>query len=382
MDTASQILYNGFPRSVAAAEGGDLIQHYVHSWSEWEVFVEHNKPDKNLYCNIARMRQDMRTVNHTVPFDFDSPLKDSIFEEGTTDGEKIARMRQDSDLAYKILGEVWDDAQSLVRGCKEEDIPVITVFSGLGVHSYLLFREKVEPIEEKVTTSMHFVEKCDLSTYDRKIISDIKRILRIPNSQRVDRNGPASSWCIPMTEAEVLNNSLMDLLERCSSPKTIPYHHRYKMENRPRMEVYDDVDLDETDNAGSIEYKGDVEIPENLEYIIENCIPLPCVRKRFLSRNPDHMIRFAGVAHLFQAGFELGEVQEIISQIGWIDYDRETTKKQTESIWKNRYSELPCSKLQSLGLCVYSPEFEEFSNDKKDCETYRYTSGEALYPYE
>lgn len=381
MDTASEALYNDFPRSVAAAEGGELIQHYVHSVSEWEVFVEHNKPDKNLYCNIARMRQDMRPVTGLVPFDFDSPLKDSVFEEGTTDGEKIARMRQDSDLAYKILGEVWDDAQSLVRGCREENIPVITVFSGLGVHSYLLFQEKVEPVEEKVTTSMHFVEKCDLSTYDRKIISDTKRILRIPNSQRVDKNGPAGAWCIPMTESEVLNNSLMDLLERCSSPKNIPMHNRYKENNRPIMRVYEGVDVEDVNNAGSIEYKGDAEVPENLEYIIENCIPLPCVRKRFLSKNPDHMIRFAGVVHLFQAGFGLEEVQEIISKIGWIDYDRKITKKMTESIWKNRYSELSCSRLQSLGVCVYNYEFEEFSNDEKDCDTYRYTSGEALYPY-
>lgn len=384
MNTAEEILTNGWPRTVAAAEGGELIQHYVHSASEYDVFVEHNKPDKNLYCNIARMRQDMRPVVSTFPFDFDSPLKDSAFEQGTTDGDKIRRMREDADLAYEILGDVWEDTQSLVRGCQEENVPVITVFSGLGVHAHLLFQEQVNPTEQKVTTSKHFVEKCDLTTWDRKILPDTKRILRIPNSQRIDENGPAGAWCIPMTEAEVLNNSLIDMLDRCSEPKSIPFHNRYKSENRPRMQVYDNVEMEE-DSVGTVDLEQrDIssEVSDNIEYIIRTYIPLPCVSERFLRSNPDHQIRFSGVVMLYQSGFTPSEVRDIIREIGWIDYDPKITKKMTEQIWSRRYSELSCSKLQSLGLCVMGPDFEEFGDEPSDCETYRYTSGEALYPYE
>jgi hypothetical protein len=381
MNTASRIISNGWPRTVAAAKDGDLRQSYIHSEGEFDVFFNHNRPDKNLYINIARMRQDMRPVNASVPFDFDSPLKDSVFEEGTTDGEKISQMRNDSDLAYQVLGDVWDDTQSLVQECWDNNIPAVTVFSGLGVHVHILYQEQVEPSEEKVTTSLHFIEECGLSTHDRKIVSDTKRILRIPNSQRVDSEGPAGVWCIPMTEAEVLNNDLMDMLQRCSEPKSIPYHNRYKPENRPEMQVYDDVDVDQSENVGTVEMKGEVDVPDNVEYIVRSCILMPCVRERFLSANPDHMIRFTGTVLLYQAGFHPEEVQKIISQIGWVDYDREITKKMTESIWKNRYSELSCSRLQRLGLCVHGPNFDEFSNDKEDCDTYRYTSGKALYPY-
>lgn len=381
MDTACQILINGWPRTVAASENGKLIQHYVHSEREFDVFFEHNRPSKNLYFNTARMRQDMRPVLPTVQFDFDSPLKDSVFEAGTTDGEKIEKLRTHDDLAYKVLGEVWDDTQSLIRACEEEGIPAITVFSGLGVHVHMLYQERVEPTEEKVTTSMHFVEKCDLTTYDRQIVSDTKRILRIPNSQRVDTDGPAGVWCIPMTEYEVLNNDLLDMLERSSSPKSLPMHSRYEPKNRPKMQVYDDVEVDDTETAGTIQVKGEVEVDENVEYIIESCIPLPCVRHRFLSKNPHHMVRFAGVAHLYQAGFNPQEVQNLISQIGWVDYDPQITKKMTNNIWNSRYSELSCSRLNKLGLCMYSGTFEEYSDDMKDCETYKYTSGEAMYPY-
>lgn len=381
MNKACQVLINGWPRTVAAAEGGDLYQSYVHSESEFDLYVNHNKPDKNLYFNIARMREDRRPVIASVPFDFDSPLKDSIFEEGTTDGEKISRMRQDDDLAYEVLGEVWEDTQSLVGKCWDEDIPVITVFSGLGVHVHMLYQERVNPVEEKVTTSKHFVQECGLNTWDRKVIPDTKRILRIPNSQRIDENGPAGAWCIPMTEGEVLNNSLTDMLDRCSSPKEIPIHNRYKHDNRPTMQVYEDVEMEE-DVVGSVELEDrdiDTEVPDDVEYIVRTCIPLPCVRERFLRSNPDHMIRFNGVVLLYQAGFQPEEVREIIREIGWIDYDEKITRKMTEQIWNRRYSEMTCNKLQSLGLCVYGPNFEEYSDDPSDCETYRYHSGDCLW---
>jgi hypothetical protein len=93
------------------------------------------------------------------------------------------------------------------------------------------------------------------------------------------------------------------------------------------------------------------------------------------------MVRFSGVVHLYQAGFNPQEVQNIIADIGWVDYDRAITEKMTKNIWNNNYSELPCSKIQSLGLCVMGSEFEEFGDEVEDCETHRYTSGEALYPY-
>jgi hypothetical protein len=382
MNESLRTLINGFPRTVSAAVDGDLIQHYVHSEREMEVFIEHNKPDKNLYFSIARMRQDMRPVTGLVSFDFDSPLEESIFDDDITDGEKIRRMREDSDVAYKVLGQVWDDTQSLVRECREQSIPVICVFSGLGVHAHLLYQERVNPVEEKTTTSLHFVEECGLETWDRKVISDTKRILRVPNSQRIDERGSTGTWCIPMTESEVVNNSLMEMLNRCTEPKSIPIHSRYREENRPRMQAYEDVDFDESE-TGSVEMKGKLsDIPDDVEYIVRNCIPLPCVRERFLTRNPSHYIRFSAVCFLFQSGFSPDEVQKIISQLNWVDYDKQTTRKQVKNIWKNRYSELSCSRLQRLGLCVYGPEFEQFSNDKEDCETYNYTSGEALYPYE
>ena len=386
MDTAQQILFgeSGFPRTVAHASNGKLLQHFIHSADAFDMFFKHNRPDHNLYSSICRFRSDMRPVNCTVPFDFDSPMKDSVFDN-ETDREKVELMREDKELAEEVLGEVWEDTQALIKQCKRDNIPVLTVFSGLGVHAHMLYKDRVNPVKEKVSTSNYYIDECDLTTYDRQIVTDTRRILRIPNSQRVDDGVSAGVWCIPITENEVLNNTIHDLLERCASPKDIPFHDRYKKENRPDMDVkegYEEVDID---TAGTVElHKRDIaeEVPEMTEWIIRESIPLPCVKERFLCSNPNHQIRFAGVVHLFQAGFTPAEVVEIIERIGWVDFDRSITESMVKNIYKNKYSELSCSKLMSLGLCVHGIEEEGYSDEPSDCETYKYTSGEALYPYQ
>lgn len=380
MDTATQILCNGFPRTVASGDSEGLKQTFVHSENEADLFFNANRNSKNIYMNISRFREDMRLVVHDFPFDFDSPMKDSAFSENLTDKQKINQMREDEDLAEEVLGEVWKDVQKLTKYAWKQNIPIISVFSGLGVHSHLLYKEEIEPTEQKITTSQYIIDELDLKTYDRMIITDIKRVLRVPNSKRFDSGQDCDVFCIPMTELEVINNSLHDMLERCKEPKDIEMHSRYLQKNRPQMQVYEDVDVNEK-TAGSIPVQNQ-KVPDNVEYIIDTCIHLPCIRKRFKSKNPHHMVRFNGVVMLYQSGFTPPEVREIIKKIGWMDYDENITNKMTKQIWNRRYSESSCSKLQSLGLCVYGPEFEDMSNDPSDCETYKYFSGKAMYPYD
>jgi hypothetical protein len=385
MDNAQQIVYgdSGFPRTVARASDGNLQQFFVHSEGEFDVFFERNRSDENLYSSICRFRSDLRPIVPNFPFDLDSPMKDSAFGD-ETDREKIRKMREDEQLAEDVLGGVWSDAQSLVKKCKEDGVPVVSVFSGLGVHCHLLFQEQVDPKKEKVSTSNYYIDECDLVTYDRKIITDTRRVLRIPNSQRVGSESSSGVWCIPITEDEVLNNSLHDLLERCSSPKDIPYHERYRPENRPEMEIKEGYIESNTETVGTepIDKNAGVELSDGMEEMVKDCLKLPCIRERFFSSNPHHMVRFNGVILLYQAGFNPKEVRQIIERIGWIDYDSDVTYKQTEQIWKRRYSEGKCETLKSLGLCVFGPMFDEYSDEPKDCETYDYKSGEALYPYE
>jgi hypothetical protein len=382
MNTAQEILFGGFPRTVAYADETGLKQFFVHSEGEWDVFFEHNQDQRNLYSSTCRFRSDMRHVLDEVFLDLDSPMKNTMFDDDVSDIEKINRMREDKDLANKVLGMVWDDAQKLVRACKEDEIPTICVFSGLGVHVHMLYQDRVEPVKEKVSISNYYIETHDLKTSDRKVLTDTRRVLRIPNSRRFDDGESGDVYCIPITEDEVLENDIHDLLQRCKKPKDIPFHDRYKYENRPKMSVkegYEEVDIE---SQGTVPMHGqdiDQNVDELSEWIVRNNIPLPCVRERFLGANPHHMVRFNGTVLLFQAGFSLEEVRSIIRGIGWVDYNEQITKTMTKSIWNGKYSENSCSTLTSLGLCVYGPDFEDFSNDATDCDTYNWAGQQPRY---
>ena len=381
MNTSQEILFGSFPRTVAYADETGLRQFFVESEGLWDVFFEHNKNKRNLYSSTCRFRSDMRPVLDKCFFDLDAPLKDSAFGPEVTDVEKIERMRDNEELAEEILGLVWSEAQKLVKRLREDNIPTICVFSGLGVHVYLLYQDEVEPTKQKVSISNYYIEECDLKTSDRQVITDTRRILRTPNSKRIS-DGEAQAYCIPITEEEVLNNTVHDLLERCKEPKDIPYHNRYKHDNRPEMEMMEGYEEVEKDTHGTVPIQ-EQDISQNVdelsEWIVENNIPLPCVRERFLGANPHHMVRFNGVVLLYQAGFSIEEVRSIIKGIGWVDYDKKITDKMTKQIWNRKYSESNCSKLMSLGLCVYGPEFEEFSDEPNECDAYKWTGQEARY---
>lgn len=381
MDTAQQILYGSFPRTVGtAANDDDFEQNFVHSEGEFDIFFDHVKNDKNVYSSICRFRSDMRHVLDKVVFDFDSPMKESAFPEDYSDGDKIDAMREDGNLAEEVLGTVWEDAQRLIQYCSEHDIPAISVFSGMGVHCHLLYQDRVNPTQEKITISKFLIDECDLRTWDRKIVPDTRRVLRVPNSQRIDDGEPTGAWLIPMTEPEVLHNDVHSVLDRSRSPKDIQQHDRYQHDSRPTMEVIEGYENVDEDTVGTIELS-DVssDVSDEVEWIVRECIALPCVRERFLSPNPDHMIRFNGVVHLYQNGFTPDEVREIIQKIGWVDYDSGITKKMTDQIWNRGYSESSCNKLQSLGLCVFGPNFDDFADEPEECETHRWTSGKVLY---
>jgi len=381
MDAAQEILYDGFPRCVGSTDGEGIKQHFVNSGSEWQMWFDEVKHNKNLYSSICRFRSDMRPVLDKIPFDLDSPMKDSVFKEGTTDKEKIEMMKEDEDLVEEILGDVWRDAQKLMQKCLEEEIPAIGVFSGLGVHIHLLYKEEVEPTKQKVSTSQWLIDKCELFTHDVSIITDTRRILRVPNSQRISGGEPTGVWCIPMTEKEIINNSVHDVMGRISRPKKIEYKDKYLPENRPEMSVKKGYEEVEQDTAGTVPVDDvlDTQLDELEKELVKEHIPIPCVRERFFTSNPHHMVRFSGVTLLYQMGYSPVEVRQIIRNIGWVDYDEDITYKMTEQIWSREYSELPCSKLQSLGLCVQSPEFEKYGDEPSDCETYKWTSGEARY---
>jgi len=253
MNNAQRFLFGEFPRTVASKKRGELKQHFVHSESEFDLFFDYLSDERDLYSSICTFDPEVDPVVGDVAFDFDSPMKETYWSDSIPENEKIQRMREDESVAEAILGDVWSDTRSLVEKCLEEGIPVITVFSGMGIHCHVLYKPQFKPEDKKISTSKWLIEECDLDTWDRQILTDLRRVLRIPNSKRFEYGEFTGVYNIPITEREVMENSIHDLLERSKNPKDIPDYSRYKIRNRPEMEMKEGYE-----DAG---VKGDTESP-------------------------------------------------------------------------------------------------------------------------
>lgn len=375
MKYAQRLLFgNGFPRSVASSKNGELLQFYVHSESEFDLFFDKVRKNRNVYSSTCRFRSDMRPVLDKIFFDFDSAKKDTVFGGNISDRKKVEKMANDRDLLYTVLGNVWDDVNSLIEYCFFNDIPAVTVFSGMGFHVHLLYQEEVSPVDKKRTTSHMLIDKCDLETYDRTVITDVRRILRVPNAQRVDGE-PTGLWTIPLSENEVLEWELEDVFDASFSPKPLDEDKRYAVENRPKMKHYEEYEQESSEEYQSRRMEArDIseEVDSLSEYIVDNSVLMPCVSERIKQSNPDHQIRLNYAIHMLNAGWSVEEIVQISSGLNWIDFDADKTRKFVKHAKEKKYSEFPCQTMFNRGFCVEEEEPEE-------CESYGWRGGEAFF---
>jgi len=324
----------------------------------------------------------MRPVLDKVAFDFDSPMKEAAFPGEVTDREKINKMREDPDLCEEVLGDVWEDVEKLIGKCKEEEIPVITVFSGMGFHCHILYQERVNPVEEISTTVNYFVEECDLKTWDRKVRGDVRRVLRVPNAQRMEKvRGTMQSagvWTIPLSEEDVMSNTIHEILDRASSPKELEMQDRYKEENRPSMEVKEGYEVEDPESMATVDLENrdiDFEVDEDARWIVERHFEMPCMKERIMRSNPGHMIRFNFAVNMFNFGYKPEEVLNIIRGLNWIDFDEKKTRRFLKQIYSSGYSDYKCETLMRKGYCVYDQESEDYSEDPQDCPAHDWAGG-------
>jgi len=378
MDPIQRLLYGKFPRRV-----GNPVQWAVHSESEVDAFIEECEGERNLYSTISHfdLSEGGGVVSDKISIDLDSPMKEAAFPQTGRDDEKIMLMREDPDLAEEVLGEVVEDARRIARRAEREEIPLVAVFSGFGIHLHLLYQEELQARQQLATTVRRYLDELDLNTLDIQLIGDVQRILRMPNVRRVyvdaDRGEsitddthtmPCNLYTIPLTRDEVKDLTVEELFDWSTSPRQIPIPDQ----ERPGMKIYDDYLEERATVRGEVEVEIDVANyeREGLLNMLKELLQMPCMYERLVQPNPHHMVRFNSAILLFNAGFSREEIEDMFMSLGWVDADRKKTRKFLKQIHKRGYSDMSCQTIQSLGLCTRKEEPEE-------CSTYGWGGGQA-----
>jgi len=364
-------LFGRFPRRVGVPH-----QWWIFSEGEFDLYTNHVDGVKNVYAAVARRPVGGKLKMDKVHYDLDSTAKDEngdwrLFgEEEPNDAEVVERMRSDPDTAEAILGDVCQDARKIAQASMDNDIPIVGVFSGFGIHVYQLYQEREDPDRAVASTAKKYIDEASLRTYDEKIVGEVKRIMRVPNCERVTEDGQRCNIVtIPLLADDLRNVTPEWLIQKSYSKREV----EPDFAERPELEEKDeylDYRTDPDLHARQREVGDMVEVDGILEYLLKEYLKMPCMYERVQQKNPDHKVRMNCAVLLFNCGLDVSDVHSLYRRIGWFDYKPEVTKKQLKNIYKGRYSEMSCSSLRAKGFCTRM-------DDPTNCETYGWSGGEA-----
>lgn len=346
-------------------------QWWIFSEGEFDLYTSHVDGVKNVYAAVARRPVGGKLKLDKVHYDFDSTAKDEngdwrLFgDEEPNDAEVVERMRSNPDVAEAVLGDVCEDTRKLAELCKADNVPAVGVFSGFGIHFYQLYQERDDPDLAVESTAKKYIDEASLRTYDEKIVGEVKRIMRVPNCERVTENGQKCNLVtIPLTPEDMTDITPEWLVENSYTKRKVypPDIDRPELVER---EDYLSYNRDPDRRIRQRDMGDTVQVDGILEYLLKEYLHLPCMYERIQQANPDHKVRMNCAIILFNCGLEPNEVHNLYRRIGWFDYDPAETKKQLENLWKGRYTEMSCATLRDKGFCTRM-------DDPHDCEAFGY----------
>lgn len=384
MDDAQEALFGQAPRRVGTPE-----QHWAFTPRQVEVFIESVNGRRNAYGTLGWFDSSEGTVVQSVLYDFDSTAKSEltgetwhIWDEDPADDEVISMMRRHPDVAHDVLGDVVDEVRELALRSREDNIPVLGVFSGFGVHVHQLFEPTADPKTAMLTTANRYIDKLNLDTPDPAVLGQPGRLCRLPNCERmagtttgdgVTDGRSTGLYTVPLSGSEMESLTVDWLLDVSASPRdvTVP-----APSERPEMPVWDEY---RTGSEGAAETppprplhpeETDVADDDDLRWFLENTLKMPCMVERLIDHpNPPHKVRVNCTVLLLNAGFDPETVVAIFREVNWVDYDEEITRKMVHSIARNPVNEMNCSTLRSNRLCVRT-------EDPESCSCYGWSGGE------
>lgn len=385
-------LFGSFPRRL-----GTPSQDWVFNEAQAAEFVHACQGRYNLYASLGRLPLTVQSGAvycqpecDKVLFDLDGD-KRAFPADVTDDAERVQLLRQDPDLADAVLGGVVADARELARASHDDGIPVVGVFSGMGVHVHQLYQPREEPKAAMGTCAAKYIEELNLQTADWAVTGEPERICRLPNAERVTMNNreyevregrPTGLYQVPIAGEELRSLTVQWLLDHSTSPRRpSPLYTR----DRPQMPTWEayrdtvrgvDADTDEDVTARPVDEPLAAVGETGVKDLLADLLRMPCMYERIVQPNPEHAVRLNCAVLLFNVGLTPDDVASLYASLNWIDYDRQTTEKHLQSIWKNRYPDMSCRTIRhEKKLCTRT-------EDPESCPCFGWAGGQPEYPTE
>lgn len=243
------------------------------------------------------------------------------------------------------LPKALEEAKNLFFVLTNQGIPSIVNFSGKkGFHVYALFEpEKMDYYtgsEIIKNIQMQFLTEAKLELADNHLIGNISALIRLPNTINNSR------FCVPLPD-DFVNWHISDVLKFSLKKHNLDKQISY----RPLIKDFYKAELFYS-NPNPIEKPVALDmlgrLPENINAFLKDLIR-PCIYKLVTNLpNPPHFARVDLVTELHALGYKPEEIAQIVQNLKWIDYNKDTTMKNVEKYIN--YIPFSCKRLRAMGV--------------------------------
>lgn len=251
------------------------------------------------------------------------------------------------DLDSDDLNKTLDDVKKLREFAKSIRAKYTVVFSGRkGFHFYIHCKPSVITSHFLGKVHAFIAESCKLTTADPHIFGDLRRVIRLPTSRYVSRDGHVNGhYCRHITDTDI-DKGIDHILELSEQPGKIPKtptvdYTFAELTHRLRSFTYVVKEMADTKRVRFATSAESGAITD-LDVVVPRCL-----RHHITDYNPTHIIRFEATCWLKLCKFSKTRIIDFYEQLEWRDWNQRTTNYQT-----NRARPRPpdCNKLkQSLG---------------------------------
>jgi len=256
-------------------------------------------------------------------------------------------------LYYDIDGKIKDVTKIAYKFLKflltEKDYSIITDVTGKkGFHFYIeiepFFPTNLEKTKRELRLkSLTLIHECfgKIPTeFDLKVIGDINRITRVPNTSRPPLN---INNCTYISHDDILKNDPLIVVKNIKRINHIifPVGKLPKFDNLPIIEEIMSLVPQQTELI-----EGCLIETNNSTTILKNVLR-PAVFRHITVSNPTENARIAATVDLLQY-FSIDEIVGFYRNLGWIDWNEQKTREKIEYI--KHYKPYSNSTLRMYGI--------------------------------
>tara|TARA_R100001509_G_scaffold28595_1_gene15092 strand:+ start:1331 stop:2443 length:1113 start_codon:yes stop_codon:yes gene_type:complete len=354
-----------FPREVLEIghNGRNGGRYLVRNWDELERYWKGKNGRGNAYFTAYGYRRTNPPKHHRVEYN-SAIVRHFVMDFDCKDfknrGQKVD------------FGFMQEQVRRLHKHFLDNDFRHFVWFSGGGYHIYVPISETLTPTDGLEVTRIKqggrnllrkWDKKLDLSCNDPTVAFDLAGMIRIPNSYNMRRG----CWTIPLSSHEILSLSHEELIEIAQEPR-----EGYIEIGRKDIHLV----LPEKRESRFKSRRGEMKDLPSIS--LNNIKVLPCLAQAALGEgNPIHRARFHLASYLAdrlrwffppesvptkKKEEHVKQIVDILSEQGWVDWDRDITTTQVSSIvmgsnGHSGYKHANCLTLMQEGLCVGKCEF-------------------------